>query len=110
MHYKDSVQLHVPKGRNSNIQSCSHHFLCIVLYCFVAVFAAFTKSFEGSHSMQESTFASLICIIDERVPLASKLDRLGVLFCLMSEKNFLLLHCYGGLPKPIWPHLTIVGT
>ena len=85
-------------------------FLCIVLYCFVAVFAAFSKSFEGSHSMQESVFASLICIIDDRVPLAFKLDRMGVLFCLFNEKTLSFPALLWGLPKQIWPHLTIVRT
>ena len=38
--------------------------------------------------MQESgVFASLICIIDDRVPLAFRLDRMGVLFCLINEKT-----------------------
>ena len=35
--------------------------------------------------MQESVFANLICIIDEKVPLESRLDRQGVLFCLINE-------------------------
>ena len=51
--------------------------------------------------MQESVFASLIGIIDDRVPLAFRLDRKGVLFCLINRKIKTLssLHCYGGLPK-----------
>ena len=51
--------------------------------------------------MQESVFASLICIIDDRVPLAFRLDQMGVLFCLINQKIKTLssLHCSGRLPK-----------
>lgn len=38
--------------------------------------------------MQESVFASLICIIEDRIPFASGLDQVGVLFCLIKEKPF----------------------
>ena len=51
--------------------------------------------------MHESVLGSLICIIVDRVPLAFRLDRMGVLFCLINEKSLLPLHCYGGLPKKI---------
>ena len=62
-------------------------FLWIVLYCLVAPFAAFNTSFDGSHFMQGSVLASLTWIIDDSVPLTCRLDRLGVLFCFINEKN-----------------------
>ena len=37
--------------------------------------------------MHESVLGSLICIIVDRVPLAFRLDRMGVLFCLINEKT-----------------------
>ena len=50
MDYRQRTTCTTPSFKEKNYtesMSCSSiHFLCIVLYCFVAVFAAFSKSFE----------------------------------------------------------------
>ena len=43
-------------------------------------------------------FASLICIIDDRVLLAFRLDGMGVLFCLIIEKTL----SYPALLCTVW--------
>ena len=51
--------------------------------------------------MQESVFASLICIMDDRVPLAFRLDRMSVLFCLINEKNLSSPALLWGITKDV---------
>ena len=78
------------------------------LYCFVALFAAFRRSFEGSHFVQGSLLASLICIIDDRVPLLLRLDLPGVLFCLINENTLSSPALLWGIPKTSLATLIVV--
>ena len=58
------------------------------LYCFVAYAATANKGFGGSHLTKVSEFASLTWIIDDSVPLMLRLERSGVLLCLIKENTF----------------------
>ena len=49
--------------------------------------------------MQECAFGSLICIVVDRVPLTFRLDRMGVLFCLINEKTLSSPALLWRLPK-----------
>lgn len=55
---------------------------------------ALSTVFGGSQEKHDSPFASLIVTIEDRVPLGSRHDRVGVLFSFIKLKTLFLLHYY----------------